>query len=841
MAGERDKLSALERLNQEYEKQRQNLKGISNQQERSRIATEQIANYQKMINELIKDQGETGKNNNVQIDKLLTAQRELISEERNINTQLENQVKKRQRNVDLAKQLGQQIKNGWNYLQEQDKIIKSTNLSLGLSSTKAVAMRNAFEQSAGYVTRLGGTIGDIQNIMQGYADETGRARVMSAQMVEDITNIGKGTGLGIEQATKLGAQFELMGFDARRTMDYVQSVVDTTERMGVNTTKVLKVVNDNFKRLNTYTFQQGTKGFAQMAAYAEKFKIDINQALNAADVSRNLEGAIDLAAQLQVMGGEFAKTDPFQMLFLSRNDPAKFTEKIADMTKGLVSFRKMADGSFEKFISPADRDRIASVAKSMGMEASALTEIAQRQAEIQKMRQQMGGMGFTDEQKKVIEGAAIFNKETGKFQVSLAGTMHNIRELTAEQASKFETQQVLLEERAKQALTFDETFKATINSLKTTLLPLLNGVNQVLSTTTEWLKPKIDWLKKGDMAWAKVAGLFISAGLLWKGLLQPLAGRIGAAAVGRVGSAIRGTRGLSTAIPTGGAMAGSGSQALGAGKGAGAAAKGLGMKRLGTGAGFGAAMAGSGAGIMLAAKGISQLADSMSKLTSEQAETLSSIVKSLAWFMGGAALAAVGIAALGATATAAAPGLLAFGTTILMIGGGIGLATLGISKMADSFGNMFTALKDVDNLGEAAAGIAGITAALGAATITLPSAVGLSMTIGRIGKHANNLVKVGNAFGNIQAVMSGSKDDFIAIEKAVNSISNMNAKGGGMLADLANLLKKPLQVEFKDKNLAVVSNITMEIDGQKVFNRTYNPTGAVQKYENAKNNKGDRV
>ena len=98
--------------------------------------------------------------------------------------------------------------------------------------------------------------------MEGYADETGRARVLSSQMAEDILAVGKGTGLGVEQAAKLGAQFELMGFDARKTIDYVQGIVDTSERMGVNTTKVLKNLNDNFKRLNTYSFRSGSKGIA---------------------------------------------------------------------------------------------------------------------------------------------------------------------------------------------------------------------------------------------------------------------------------------------------------------------------------------------------------------------------------------------------------------------------------------------------------------------------------------------------------------------------------------------------------------------------------------------------
>ena len=418
-----DKIKNLRALNAEYARRIENSKTINDSEAQSRAISQELLANQKLINELIIEQGDNVEQNAAEIDALLKREKELLATQKAINDQLQQQIKRRQTVLDLAKQLTGQLKLGWKYLQDQDKIIKTTVLNLGMSGAKAVAMRDAFEKSAGYVTRLGGTIADIQGVMQGYADETGRARVMSAEMVKDITAIGKGTGLGIEQATKLGAQFELMGYDAKGTMDYVQGVVDTSERMGVNTTKVLKNVSDNFKKLNTYTFQQGVKGFAQMAMYAEKFKIDINQALNAVDIARTLEGAIDLAAQLQIMGGEFAKTDPFEMLFLSRNDPAKFTEKIADMTKGVVSFRKVTDSAgktvFEKFISPADRDRLAAVAKSMGMEASELTVIAERQAEIQKMRQQTAGMGLSKQQQDLIEGAAIFDQKSGKFQVQL--------------------------------------------------------------------------------------------------------------------------------------------------------------------------------------------------------------------------------------------------------------------------------------------------------------------------------------------------------------------------------------------------------------------------------------
>ena len=73
-------------------------------------------------------------------------------------------------------------------------------------------------------------------------------------MVKDVALIGRGTGLGVEQATKLAAQFEYMGIDAKAAMEYAQGVVETAELMGVNTTKVLKNISDNFKKLQTFTF-----------------------------------------------------------------------------------------------------------------------------------------------------------------------------------------------------------------------------------------------------------------------------------------------------------------------------------------------------------------------------------------------------------------------------------------------------------------------------------------------------------------------------------------------------------------------------------------------------------
>ena len=818
-----DVLKELQRLQESYNKQLGSSLDIDS---KMRIQEEAIANSKRLQAEqerLISDS--KSKNTNLsaaekrELDQILKTQK-------SINESVKKEGYWRQV---INKTLGDYksgLKSAWRYLMDSDKVIKNTVLNLGLSGSKAAEMRGSFEESARFVAHIGGNLEDVQKIMEGFADETGRARALSAQMVEDIALIGKGTGLGIEQGTKLGAQFELMGINAKSAMDYVQNVVDTSERMGVNTTKVLKNVTDNFKKLQTMSFQQGVKGYAQMAQYAEKMKIDMNSTFNAMDKVKTLEGAIDTFANLQVLGGEFAKQDFLEMFYLKRNDPKRFQERINEMTKGVVTFRKMADGSMQKFISPADRDRLEQAEKVLGMQTGELTTQALRMAEMQRLRGKMQGMGLSPAEKELIEGAAVFNTETGAFEAKIGNQMKDITTLTKVQAQSFAKDTVSLKKRAEDAMTVEDAFKATILELKSALLPLLKSINVMLGSVRDFVKPIVDALTKGKSGWLKVAGAFMGAALLWRmvtiGIQAAATKLMGGGGFSKFTGKLLGGK---TPIPTDtGSISGLAEQRKGIG--AGALAKGQGMKAMGIGAGVGAGALGIGAGIGVAAVGISKLADSMSKLTPDQAKTLQSIIKSLSWFVLGGAIAAGVIIAIGLSSTVAAPGLLTLGGAILMVGGGIALATAGIGVMALGLGEM---LKNAKGAGkdmlQVGAGIGLIGGALALAGIGGWAGLAvLGGTLGIIALSAGKVGRVGDAFEKISVAMKGSKEDFLAVSEAVKSISSLNIKGGGMLADLANLLKTPLKVEFANKEVAVVSNITLDIDGEKFHQAT--KTGA---------------
>jgi hypothetical protein len=800
-----------------------------------------ISERQKVINELLSNAATLDESQVKYLQDLVNEQNKEIANERSINEELVKQQKSREKVVSLARDLGNAIKEGWKYLQESDKTIKNTILNLGMSGAKAEAMRAAFEKSAVFAARIGGSLADLQTIQQGYADETGRARALTAGMLEDITLIGKGTGLGIEQATKLGAQFEFMGADAKSAMDYAQGIVDTSERMGVNTTKVLKNIIDNFKKVNTFSFVSGVKGIAKMAENAEKLQVSVESALNSATIAKSLEGAIDMFANLQVMGGNFAKTDPFQAFYLARNEPEKWQEEISKMTKGIITFKKNSEGVFEKFISPADRQRLEQAGKALGISAEEMTKIAQRRAELDLSERQMGGKGLTTKQKEWITGAMVLNSKTNQLQVSLGGTMKDISTLTSDQANSFIQERKTLQERAEQAMTFDETFKATIEMLKASLLPLLTTINKVMSVT---IVPLANFLSKSGLGIAGAALTLLAAGGVWKVITLGL-GRVADRFVSGAAKAVGGGGGGLGGVLRKGAGKEGEAVAEGLGKkglsglaeqrqgiGAGAAMAGKGKMFAGAGAGIGAAALGVGAGIGAAAAGISLLANAMNKLDEKKVQALQGIVRSISMVVGVGALAAAAVMIFGNAALVAAPGLGALSLAVLGIGAGIGIAAAGIGVMGMGLAKLSLSAKGSGkDMLELGAGIAAMAAGMALFTVGGLGLITFSATLNRIAKNSEAIAQVGEAFKEINAVMYGSKEDFLAVENAVNAVSTMNTKGGSAFAQLATLLKTPLKVEFADKNIQLANDITLNIDGQRFMQKIFKANTAITHQE----------
>lgn len=197
---------------------------------------------------------------------------------------------------------------------------------------------------------------------------------------------------------------------------------------------------------------------------------------------------------------------------------------------------------------------------------------------------------------------------------------------------------------------------------------------------------------------------------------------------------------------------------------------------------FGGAILMAGAGIGLAAFGLSKLVESFKGMS----EVMALIVTG-----GFLASLAIGILAIGAAGKVSAAGLLAFGAAALMVGAGIGLASLGISVMAKSL-----SLLNGDEMLKIAAGIGGIFlsslgAPLAAVGIFLFSAaiVGLAGSIAlldtsKLENMVNMFEGITNMKPEVAVTFNAVTDDIVRVSEALKGMDVGTAVAMNVVRDI---------------------------------------------------------
>lgn len=709
-------------------------------------------------------------------NEYIKKQRESSSEQEKFNKSITKTGKLFNSLKDNALDFGKKL-NLVEYLAESDKALKKINQTLGTSGYLADVYKQNMMSVATDVASLGVSLKDLSDIQTNFVEETGKLSPLNEIALKRTSAISQAIGLGASDSGKLVANFNTIGFSAEKTADFVENTLTSSERMGVSGSKVVKSIVSNFDKLNKYNFRGGVESFKSMVQFSEKTRQNLEGVFNAAEKFRTIEGAIEATAELQTLGGAMAQADGFQLGFLARNDPEKFAQELNKMTQGIYNFDK-ASGQFKA--SAVDLDRLRRLAEITGQDFNELSKEARKTAEMKFVSSKMFGLSKDD--KELVSQLASFDESSKKFTVKIDGKELDISKLTSDQVTQLKAQQKTLEERAKASQSFDEQFQNTITELKTNVLPLLNGIN----TALKWLNSTTDSLMGSDSSLAKtLTKLAVMAGAGFgikkafefgfdklKGFqFGKTATKVGGSGVG---DSIGGLGDNLNKIPDGGALA----------------SRGKGLLSIGAG------IALIGAGIGVAAAGIGYMADNFSKLNPEQ---LDAVVKTLI-IMG----TTMGV--LGVVGSLAGTGLLAAGAGFLMIGGAIGIAAAGIGYMVSQFNELSNPDlgKNVLSLASGVAALAG-SSALFANPLSIVGLAGFTTAM-------NSLDNVGN-IKPLTDFLLAPKDNLVELRETINLLKGADLKG---LDELKSLLKelnsKPLQVEFKEKDVKLNVNTTLMLD-----------------------------
>lgn len=286
-----------------------------------------------------------------------------------------------------------------------------------------------------------------------------------AAAAKNVAAIKNATGLASEQVAELTGQMMLMGSSSEEVASFAERTMKSAAAFGVNGKKVMEDITKNIVKFRTMGFQGGEESLKKMALQAERMGQSMDELFDMSKRARNIEGALDMAAQLQLAGGSFAQINPMDLLAAARKGPQELQKILAQMGQDIGKF----DAQTGKMTFDAiDYDRLQMVADATGQSVDSL------QKSITKMNQDAVK---TDLIPKDLFDSLDDNEKAflldnigknGQLTMSVNGvkdiaslTKDNIKaQLDAESARKGE-----LEEQARQNTSFRESTKNLQDSI----------------------------------------------------------------------------------------------------------------------------------------------------------------------------------------------------------------------------------------------------------------------------------------------------------------------------------------------------------------------------------------
>jgi hypothetical protein len=415
----------------------------------------------------------------------------------------------RKRMYEFSKDTSQQYE-----LAEQiAKSYKSVGLSIGLAVDRSKGFSQAFKGAVAEVARFGGDIEDVSRIYEDFADSSGRVRILGKDEVSNIFKLGKAANLVGSEASNLYETLELMGVSNVDATERLEQLIKDSQSIGLNSSKVMKVLSSNMNKMQTYSFSNGVKGMTKMSQLAVKMRMDVGEMLGMADKFYEPEAAIEAAANLQMLGGDIAQAfgDPFETMYLARNKPEELAEKVSGMVEGMMTLNQET-GEYEF---PAEaRMQLKAAGDQLGINVDSMIEMTRQANKIKDVKNKLSTSGmFTD---KEMEGIASMAKlEGGEFKVDMYDESgekitKSIDQLTSGDVEMLmripQDEEDYMEKMIDNSMTTNEILKSIEDTFKKTFVEGFDMYQIIEDSSKETMKATRDMTMKSleaSMDWIK--------------------------------------------------------------------------------------------------------------------------------------------------------------------------------------------------------------------------------------------------------------------------------------------------------------------------------------------------
>jgi hypothetical protein len=292
------------------------------------------------------------------------------------------------------------------YTNQQTSLLNTINEGTSLTSQYSKDFRSALTDANPRLEQLGISFDELASSAKTLVNDSGKFAITNQQTWERAGEVSKAYLGTLADLVGMYPIFAQIGLGAADAAERIADAGAKSTALGLESRKVANELKTTLGKINEYGFKNGVEGLTRMVQKSIEFRMSMNEAFKIAEKVMNPEGALELSANLQVLGGAIGDfNDPLKLMYMATNNVEGLQDALIGAASTLATYNS-EQGRFE--ITGLNLRRAKEMAAQLGVEFSELTKGAIAAAERTKVSTDLmaRGLQINDEQKEFITNIA---------------------------------------------------------------------------------------------------------------------------------------------------------------------------------------------------------------------------------------------------------------------------------------------------------------------------------------------------------------------------------------------------------------------------------------------------
>lgn len=306
-------------------------------------------------------------------------------------------------------------------LQQEAQLRTDINEKVGLQGELSRGLREEIMSAYPATLRMGYGMEQLTLMMTNMMSESGRFNLISKETIDTAAKTARAFVGNLSEMGMLFSQFEKVGLGASDAMKTIERAGVGALSLGLNSKKTTELLRNDLGKINEYGFKNGIDGLAKMVQKSVEFRMSMDSVYKLADRVFSPESALELSANLQVLGGAIGDfNDPLKLMYMATNNVEGLQDALIGAAGTLASYNT-EQGRFE--ITGINLRRAKAMATELGISYDELAKGAIAAAERSSAASDlmMSGLIMNDDQREFITN--LSQMKGGKMVIEIPKTL----------------------------------------------------------------------------------------------------------------------------------------------------------------------------------------------------------------------------------------------------------------------------------------------------------------------------------------------------------------------------------------------------------------------------------